>query len=59
MRVGRLLVTGPLDLLSIHAHAELRPSPKKKFMIVRSGIGPLRNTSKTIKIELALKRRQF
>lgn len=59
LSIGWLLVSRSLDLLSVHAHAQLRSSPQKEFMIVSSGIGPLRDATKAIQIELALEGCQF
>ena len=59
LRIRRLFVTGPLHLLSIHAHTKLRPTPQKKLVVVGSRIGSLGNAPKSIEIELTLERRQL
>ena len=59
LSISRLLVSCPLHLLPVHAHAELRPPPQKQLMVVSPGIRPLRDATKAVQIELALKGRQF
>jgi len=57
--VRGLLVTRPLHLLSIHPHAQIRPSSQKQLVIIRPGVDPLRNPSKTVEVQLPLKGGQF
>lgn len=45
-----LLVTSPLDLLSLHAHAEVRSAPEEEFVVVGSGIRTLGDAAKAIEV---------
>ena len=54
LRIGWLFVPSPLDLLPLHAHAEVRSAPKKEFMVIGSGIRALCDATKAIQIELTL-----
>jgi len=48
-----------LDLLPHHPHTELRPAPQKQFVIIRTRISSLRNTSKAVQIQLPLEGGEF
>ena len=52
-------MAGPLDLLPLHTHAEMRSAPKKEFMVVSSGIRTLRDATESVQIELTLKGSQL
>lgn len=57
--VRRLLVPRPLHLLTLHPVAEQRPSPKKQFVVVCTGVGALGDPPETVQIQLTLKARQL
>mmetsp|Transcript_5003 Transcript_5003/g.14562 ORF Transcript_5003/g.14562 Transcript_5003/m.14562 type:complete len:227 (+) Transcript_5003:1105-1785(+) len=59
LRIGRLLVAGPLDLLPLHSHAELRTPAKEELMVVRACIRTLRESTEAVQVELPLEGREL